>query len=1653
MNICAWINLPQHRHSRADRPMPPSHLFAALLLWLSLCPAALAQLSFGPVVTASPASATVGGTVMINASRLTGNHSYSARLVPTAGSPTTLFTQTSNADSLLKNVVIPSVAGGKYTLELRADNVLLDTASFGVVPPLAVTYTPTTSTPGASVAFTVTGLTAGSLVLDYDGAPAFGPVSITGSSYSGKFRIPTDRPSQLPATVVTQARNIVGKIAPRIGNANFATKVANTSPFAKIVSATPSTGTVKNTDSFNVTGKLAFNESNANDVTVSQFWKAADGSVVPFGASTFSVQSNGDFTSTQRAPQWGTMSAMQAAGSGQVMTVTQFRDGNDVPQFQSGNPVGIVSQFDTDPGVDITLLIRDSNSAPLQHARVDLSTEQADDLFDDPNNAPVNIDGSSFAGHATQYNPNPQQSEGCPTGLQRQYSDAQGRVEFPFAVDPPGGGYLLDGSHPYQVTIAPSQDCVQLPDGKGGYIEHCTTVDPAGLAFTLAIRTAHLGYGYRDSQGVELPVMVNARVDRYTGQITTATCKPNQACTQQSFNRSANLVINLPAVGSSLEVGDPYFQSDAESVAINPRPGQAAGGEPYRFDYVADLTQFYGSAADFKPLRPPTLRFAYHRGAGKALREAHLLLENNHDGYDPVGDFSLESSNNTSCESADGVEVWKFHFGDTLSAMLRFPRVRWQNKQGDFHACGYIYGSNDDGSFNRKFCLYWKAVSPDLLNLTDIVINDGLNPSQVNIIGTRLFDGGATHSDAAPTDYHVGAKDNSLASGAQFSYCVPSAGGSCSQYSEFSRQDEQFSHTPTPGAPEFFSGDATQSAGSRQWEDLFNITIPLFRWIWGVPELLSAEVFADLGIGAQTLLDLSFNPQSGQVIQTTGGAMSVGVHIGVDIDVLFGILVDAGAMITGAAISSIVAKTGGPDAGVNECFRFTMDFAGWLEIGCPIPNPFDPTCYIPDINETFNILDERDPNGCSSPSQNSTIAAGLKASTSAGVVRPPPIDPLTPEERRALYRHPAIAFDTDGNGLALWLDDHGQLVSGSVLGRSAGATHPVVSTGWGIRDVAVAFIGPARAVAVWAENALSDDPFRNADLATRALNQHLRYATWDGKGWSAVADLTAPGKGEGQVRLARCTGSVVTCPRNGRVTAVWQRNTGQGIYAAKMHVFTSNFDGTGWTTPVQVDQSGTLNITPALTYQAGNPVIGWVRHDPAATLDDTTLRRFAYRQMDGHSTEHVDAAIPVGIAAPSLAAVDNNTLAVAFTVVDKGFGFIGTRQALFLGGADCNAGLCSFTSWKMHDTHGRSIYGERPQLLIDGDGQAVVTMRGLSFGALAGNPVLFKDDPPGMQTTSGDLIQMRSPLADQPVPLIALSRDAATHFQPVAALDPSSGDVVALSVNLPSPTTFALQVQPTTMQSREPVAASLTAVDAGVELAAPALAPDLTIDSVIVASGPLVPGGNLAVKVSVLNQGSAWIPDADRNAHVSLWWDNPQTRAAQTSSAGIPALDPGQSVTLQFSMPVPAVFHNDERQTLRATIVASAAVIELDGTNNEIARNLGGMPLPINPIAVLAPGTRFVNLAWDTATDARVKGYRVYVEDEPGKIRPLGSSFNNGFVDLAAQYGAVRRYYITTYSARGVESEKVGPLIAAPLAGTPSDDDVLFKNGFEAPAP
>lgn len=1636
-------------NSTISSPRPRAHLthvwlraVAAILLALCGHEAARAQLTFGASVSAVPANATAGGSVTVSASRLSGTHTYSVVLVPiSGGAETPLFTQTTSADSLRRNVTLPALAVGKYALTLRSDGSTLDTASFGVVTKLSVALTPSSARPGASVAFTVSGLKAGRLRLDYDGEPVFGPAPVSSGNFSGKFRVPSDHAA--PATITVSAVDIVGDVTPRVGSASFAAQAANTSPFTAVLNPTPSTTSPRLRDKFNVSGQLQFNESAADDVSISQYWLGSDGSVIPAGGSSFTLQSNGSFVSAQRAPQFGTMSAAQAAGGGRMMTVTRFVDANGVPQFTSmPGAQQMTTVLDVDQTVDVNIFARTPQGASLQHVRVDLTSAFMQDLFYPPGQTVTLMDGS-HPPVATQYNDHSQaiSQEGCPTGVERQYTDASGRAEFEFARDPPAGGYDggLHSLHEQllNMTIPPSVECVDLPDGTGGVRRHCREVDPAGLTFTLTIRAAHLGYGYRDDDRTEQPVIINGRVDRYTSSIRLEVCRPGATCVTTNYpTGSANVLLNLPQLpNAGVDLDAPYLKADVNDPGIPGETANSAG--TYEFAAIANLSRLKNSATFVSPTQRP-LRFQYAPGAGAPLASARLYLKDASGTYQDMGPFTGTGAGSV-CTNPDATQTFSFPLQANL---LRFPSDRWPSAKDTAKRCGRIDATDADGKTgSRKFCLNWTEIPAEVRSLSALQVDDRA-PRAVKISGLTSAAGGATHSPSPPAEYHVGARDNSLGAGASITACVPTAQVYyCEPVTGFSQQHEQFSENASPQT-QINYGNGAVSQGDGDWHTLFDYSVPLFRWYWGVPELLSAEVFADLGLKAQSYLDLYYDPaHPDRFRHNVGGAFSAALFIGVDIDVLFGILVDAGAMITGAGISAITTNAAD---NTNACFQFRMDFTGWLEIGCPVPNFLDPTCYIPDIEESFNIIKHPDNGSCTIPDSVNALTSALHVNSANGT-RPPPVDPITPEERRALYRHPAIAFDTDGNGLALWLDLRGQLVSTSIDGDDLGDTK-TISTGWGIRDVAVAYLGPQRAVAVWAENTLSGPPFQNSTLANKVRNQRLRWATWNGSAWSPVNDLTTAGKGEGQVRLGRCVGNILQCPRNGKVRAVWQRNTSGDMYAASMHVFTAEFNGTGWTPAQQVDQSGSLNITPTLTYLGGEPVIGWVRYNPGTTLSDISARRFAYRQFDGTGVEHVDTNVPAGLAAPSLASDPDGGLGLAFTLADANTGFIGTRQALHLAHATCSGGSCNFSAWRMHDWRGRGLYVERPQLLVDAAGDAVVTARGVGFDS--GNPPLefLADDPPGMRSMSGDLIQVRSALQEGNASLLSLSRDGATHFQPASALNPVSGDVVAISVNLPTPTTLALELEPTSTLARAPRAAVRLAAADGVEVTSTSTRPDLRVASINSTSSALNPGGNLLVTVIVQNDGSAWTPDADRTAKVKLWWDHPSTRAINVLNTTIPAIGAGARRTFILSMPVPSAFFADERQTLRATIQMSADAFELDGENNETLRAFGGMPMPKDARVMQMPGTRTSNLLWTLSSDTRVKGYRIYVEGADGKIEPLGSSFNAGFVDLAAAPAGQRRYYVSTYSARGVESELVGPLIAEPW---PSVDDGLFIDGFD----
>jgi hypothetical protein len=181
-------------------------------------------------------------------------------------------------------------------------------------------------------------------------------------------------------------------------------------------------------------------------------------------------------------------------------------------------------------------------------------------------------------------------------------------------------------------------------------------------------------------------------------------------------------------------------------------------------------------------------------------------------------------------------------------------------------------------------------------------------------------------------------------------------------------------------------------------------TIPIFRWYWGIPEVLSAELYADLRILASTYYYGQLTRENGQEMLdlTTDQLLGVMLAIGLDIDVLFGLLFDAGASVTGSILGELALQIQDNELVRNgPCFTFRMDLYAYFD-----PCPFCPT---PVIEVGDNIIKAQDPPNCS-------LWGGPDQSAKAKVSVLPTEPLFTKADRRLMFRHPDVAFDSAGQG-------------------------------------------------------------------------------------------------------------------------------------------------------------------------------------------------------------------------------------------------------------------------------------------------------------------------------------------------------------------------------------------------------------------------------------------------------------------------------------------------------------------------------------------------------------------------------------------------------------------------------------------------------------
>ncbi|MEZ5439492.1 MAG: hypothetical protein R3F22_03670 [Lysobacteraceae bacterium] len=1651
----------------------PGRFFAlcfAALFSLFVLPAR-AQFTLPGTLSVSPSAATGGGTVLLGATHLADGR-YVV-IIKNASVSATLLDMPGGTGQLQEYVTLPTLAAGSYTVELRIDGNLTQSRSYRVLPPLTVT--PSTASPraGNSFGFSVSGLTDGTLSLVYAGKVAFGPVNVSAGSFSGKFTLPTDRPASLPASVVLEARNAIGKTAPRVGSTTLSVQTPNRSPFIQVGSSTPPSS-INLRDPLSMSGNVVINDLDPADSDVQYWWRDQIGRVVPMGAQLSSVQANGQFTAAMRAPQLATLSAWRAEGSGSVFAVGKIKDhqGNLQQHPSPWQNLSVDPAFNDT--VDITLRLRGSDGLPIEGARVVLRTDNLEDLYPpNSNKAPVRIDGGSTPVQVpSQFDASPVNDEivGCPDDLERQATNASGNATFSFGLALPQGAVNLDGSGPPPMaTIAPTEQCIS-PDNNTP--ELCTLIDPAAINVHLEVIAAHKGYGWLTTDSIansgyvrEFPLTIDLRIDRYTRHIDSKVCVPDTnptdailtACEEGGADGDQVMDLVLPKLANSgLQLAAPRW-------GLAYRDTLAGGVIVYQ--PLPDLGDFDGKAS-FVPPTPAARTFSigYVRGAGNALSGAELHLVGR---AQPI--MLTNTDEQFSCDAAATEYLTAALPADVLEG-LRFPRKVFGITGDSLYGWVVAHEEGTSRTGVRAFRIDFKRPSAAIASTASLPgvqvrIQD---PHSVRVTvppndATGKTDTGAAHASGCGDPECDGYdelknKTNSATAHLDQQFCLPEGTTVCGSVSGVNSSHTQYNREPpTPPPGELFvGGDAGQST-ARHWETLYDLTIPLFRWYWGVPEVFSARVFADLGIKAEYLLAYAMKPlEPRNSYVETGGRLDIYVPIGVDVSVLMGILVDAGAMITVALQGEVVGRANADATTcVDESLNFRMDFDYWVEIGCPIDFPLDPTCWIPNIEGSENIFRKviSETNGClnrpaSGNAWNLLTQELDKAASGHATGKANPEMIVRPADRRAMNRHPALAVDSAGNQLLLYVNSLGKLVAAHTPVDGVADTAQL-SDGWGIRDVAVMHYGVDRAVAVWAESDLRAAPAPGDDLAR---HQFLRFAVFDGMTWTAADDLTAPGYGEGGVRLARCLPRPAfyrqDCSGN-KVSLVFQRNTAR-VTGGESHIYLSDFDGVSWSSPRRVDQSGSFNITPAIAYQNAVPVVAWVRYAPdAVDLSDIDKRNLAMRTMDGLAIEQVDTRNS-RVAQPDLATTSNGRLALAFTRAAVNDAFIGTRQGLQIGYRDCSSSPCLIRAFAVKDAHGRLVYGERPRVVAnDSDGVNVI-FRALSVGALPGvaDPEnnRMPDDPVGIRESRGELLNIVSGLTANQTRVQLQSNDGGGHLQPAVAFNAASGQVVTVSTLLPA-------IGNTIVAKRDSdvrLLAKTTALDDGLQMATLPALPDLAMESLESSATQLTPGDDISVHVSVINAGNAWTPDANRSATLRLYWDTPQTRETLYGNLAIPTLAPGQRFETDLQIPVPADFHDDERQTLRAELLVDDPDGEIDGANNGATLSIGGMPVPQNLHALSAAGSRIVNLTWDDPADSRVAGYRIWVDGPDGTPMPMGSSFNLGFADLSALYGFDRSYRVSTYSERGVESELSKPLRAAPSPAILAGESArVFSDSFE----
>ncbi len=1684
-------------------------------------------------LTVTPSSIAPGGSLSYTATELDIGKTYTLKLFDGAANPV-LDSFSATAVEQRRRVTMPNAAAGRWPLSLQvASPIMLRVSTHAsttltVAQGLGLVVRTAQPQAGKSLLVDVSRLAPGRLQLRYAGRIVFGPVTLDGTSTtrSLKFVAPSDIPPTFPANVELRAEMLVGRSVARNGTAQVSVAAPFSGPFALPTGVTTSVPVASQNTRVNVRGRLQLADGTTPaDVQFSAYWVGSDGTFTPLPTHALAIAPDGTFDLATRPPGLATMTAGIANGAGRVRMVTRRVGAAGRPEYETYDGPSLETFGDTDPQTDITFNIRrvgGNIDEPVSGALIVLDSIAPIQEFDLPpgppggGNSDYVFSGDAFSNNmsindnAVLSSAGPLQAVNqadtfqtievpdppCGPDLFRRYTDANGRASIDLLER--SGAVRGGQTRPWAQFVSRQFRATECSGGR------CLTSTESLTKFRARIYTAHRGAGVL-TNGREDPLVFEFSYNRAENRFTITNLRNGQTTTS---GNSVNLSVQVPVLSASSNYA--YIQAPFV-YALPPAFGtvtRTTGNQDYGLREVT----FSGWISFARSLNSPqspeweflipapqfNLSFFHRPDAGGALTGAKLYLKPNAGATESLyGNFVRAGSGPVCTLQEDGSftgnQLWELRLNgedwrnpERLGALMTSRTV-------EPSSTGRIEFRNAAGAVgNYPVIFEWKAPPDDILALADVPnpvpvkVND-IKVGAIQLLGTASLGSDARQREFPPT---VGGntvlgtrtKRNESATSQIANASLDGQGGSSGSSIISGDVAKQYNEGPRNRSRTVSTSGSLANFGARDYTTLLSEEVPLLQVTWGIPGLAGVDAYASLRLLAQYW----FGGQAGKdandrayLEALTDAVFAVGISIGIDIDVLFGLLFDAGVNINGDIRSSMQTSYRSDRADpvdVDNCLNLLI-YLGLYFDPCPI-------CPTPAVTETYEVMNQ----GSTCPSPLGALAAtplALPARPQGG---------LDIGQLRSLRRHAAMRFDDRGNGGMMALNDARNL---SYTFLTEDNRPPVVlSTAPGQRQPTIVFYAPNRAISVWVENALTagelgslnTNGYNSPGFGIALRNQRLAWSKFNGSSWTPKQFLTLPGTGEAFPVLQACVEGAAGCPVGGSVFLAFQRDISSNYLQSRNRIHHASWTPAGGWSAVTATPSGgdaTQDITPSVAFVDGKPLLTWIRVSSANPL--TLQRRLAW-QFPGLGPV-ASEALPNGANSVSLIAQPNleagRNMFGAFVVPETNTGIIGSGQAMYLLRGLCSgvSAACDFAFVKasVDGEPGSAVYGDRPNVLLTNSGKTIL-MRVYSFtpkdptlaaavqsrAAAAFDAWRGAKDPLQQQAalrrfeliqfffgSSAEQYRMTVNFVNGKVVPTAITADGGNYLGMTSTYDRFRDRILTVGAPMfATETAVSLRAQAASgALSRSVPSRSLQVVD-GLELRETDDVPDLRVDDVRLTAGVFGPSAALQATVTVTNAGSAFRGASDGPVQLHLRLGAPTGRGLPLASATIPDLGSGERREFVLAFTAPTTAFNDEENMLYANLVLDNDTPDLNGENNFNVLPLPGLPVPQTLLASARKGMPVTQLQWHGSSDPRVVGYRVYRRETNGRFVPLGASAVEGFLDLSAQFGVMRSYAVSSYSRRGVESELSEPTSAAPeaaLSGPQGDD--LFRNGFEALVP